>query len=256
MRRFPLKATLLLGAAGLAYSLYALGNPDVLWHIVHDQCVPHMQQSGTPAPCAEVDLGQGEQRGAIVLKDIKGVLQYLLIPTARVTGIEDGAVLQPDVPDYWGEAWRARSYMSSRRGSEVPREAVSLTINSLGGRSQNQLHIHISCVQAQVRDQLATQQSAIGRDWSALAGGLHGHPYQVRRIDRADLAGALPFKLLADGVPGAREHMGEYTLAAVATRFADGKEGFYLLAGKTDKAAGIEGSAEDDVQDHACAVLN
>ncbi|XLM23386.1 CDP-diacylglycerol diphosphatase, partial [Chromobacterium piscinae] len=31
------------------------------------------------------------------------------------------------------------------RGEPLPRQAVSLAINSQYGRSQNQLHIHISC---------------------------------------------------------------------------------------------------------------
>jgi CDP-diacylglycerol pyrophosphatase len=258
MRQFPRKfcAAMALLGAGLLTAWQSLADPDALWHIVHDQCVPHMMQNASTAPCAAVDLAQGEARGDIVLKDIRGVLQYLLIPTARVTGIEDPAILQSDAPDYWGQAWAARSFMSQRRGSDVPREAVSLTVNSSKGRTQNQLHIHISCVQFGLRELLMANEASIASRWSPLPVELNGHAYLARRIDGADLAGVQPFKLLADDVPQAREHMGDYTLAVVATHFADGKEGFVLLAGKADPASGNRGSAEGDVQDHDCTVLS
>ena len=58
-------------------------NPNVLWQIVHDQCVPDERQHGDPKPCAEVDLAGGYA----VLKDIKGASQFLLIPTTQVGGI-------------------------------------------------------------------------------------------------------------------------------------------------------------------------
>jgi CDP-diacylglycerol pyrophosphatase len=109
-------------------------------------------------------------------------------------------------------------------------------------------------VRFDVRARLAAQQGEIGQSWRSLAGGLNGHSYQIRRIEGAELAGVDPFKQLAAGVPGAASAMGRYTLAVVGTRFADGKDGFYLLAGKADLAAGNTGSAEDDVQDHDCSV--
>jgi len=255
MQRLSLKPSQLVPVFGLLFSVAAHADSDVLWRIVHNQCVPNLKQTGATAPCDRIELGQGEEHGFTVLKDRKGVLQYLLIPTAKVTGIESPALLAADAPDYWGEAWTARSFMNQKRGSDVPREAVSLAINSVKGRSQNQLHIHISCVRADVRDLLAAKQGAIGNRWGVLPGGLSGHPYQVRRIDGSELAGVDPFRLLAADLPGAREKMGDYTMAVVASRFADGKDGFYVLAGKTDLAAGIEGAAEDDVQDHDCRVL-
>lgn len=250
-----MKRKIWLVAAGLAAALYAWADPDALWHIVHDQCVPNLERTGAPNPCVKADVGQGEARGYTVLKDRKGELQYLLIPTGKVSGIESPALLEPNAPDYWGAAWAARSYMSQKHGSEVPRDAVALTINSVMGRSQNQLHIHISCVRPDVHTLLAARQGAIGQDWSALAGGLNGHPYQVRRIEGSELSGVNPFKQLATGLPGATSSMGDYTLAVIGARFADGQDGFYLLAGKADLTAGNTGSSEGDVQDHDCHVL-
>jgi CDP-diacylglycerol pyrophosphatase len=63
---------------------------DVLRHIVLEQCVPNQRNNHLPAPCAQVD----EQQGFVVLKDMNGPLQYLLMPTARITGMESPALLE------------------------------------------------------------------------------------------------------------------------------------------------------------------
>jgi CDP-diacylglycerol pyrophosphatase len=72
------------------------------------------------------------------------------------------------------------------------------------------------------------------------------------RIDR-ELRGADPFKLLADGIPGARESMGSETLVMVGASFADGRDGFYLLADHVDLLAGDRASGEE-LLDHDCAL--
>ena len=77
-------ATVLVAASG-AGSGWAHADADALWTIVHDQCVPHEQRNGDPAPCALVDLSGGENPGYAVLKDINGATQFLLIPTMRIT---------------------------------------------------------------------------------------------------------------------------------------------------------------------------
>ena len=45
-------AIVLLGTAGSGRA----ADPDALWKIVHDKCVPDQEQNGDPAPCALVDL--------------------------------------------------------------------------------------------------------------------------------------------------------------------------------------------------------
>jgi CDP-diacylglycerol pyrophosphatase len=248
-----IRGSAVLALLGLlaSWAVYA-ANADALWHIVHQQCVPNWQQKQDPAPCAQVSLQQGEDKGFIVLKDIHGVLQYLLIPTARVSGIESPLLLQDDAPDYWAAAWQARGWMAQLHGRALPREAVALTLNSQWGRSQNQLHIHISCVRPVLPAQL--QQAGIGAQWQPLPGGINSHAYLARVVMGETLDGVQPLRLLADGIPEARAQMDRYTLAAIATRFADGP-GFWLLASKADLLAGNFASAEGDVQDHDCQVL-
>jgi CDP-diacylglycerol pyrophosphatase len=117
----------------------AAAHPDALWTIVDGQCVPDQRNNGDPAPCALVDL----ESGYAVLKDLVGNTQFLLIPTVRIGGIESPQILAPHAPNYFADAWRARSFVEQRAGRALPRDWLSLAINSAAARSQNQLHIHI-----------------------------------------------------------------------------------------------------------------
>ena len=213
--------------------------------------MPHMRQSQNPAPCAIVDLAAGY----VVLKDIKGATQFLLMPTARISGIESPELLVPDAPNYWDQAWRARQFTERRAGKPLPREALSLAVNSQYGRSQNQLHIHIDCVRKDVRAALAAHRDAIIEDWTAFPVKLAGQPWRAWRINGENLGTVNPFLLLAKGDPDAGAEMGKHTLAVVGMTWSDKVAGFALLDGRHDPAAGNRGSAED-LQDHGCALAH
>jgi len=230
-------------------------DPDALWKIVHQQCIPDQQQQGDPTPCALVDLQQGDARGYAVLKDIVGATQYLLIPTARVSGIESPLLLDPGAPNYFADAWLERGYTERAAQRPLPREAISLAINSAFGRSQDQLHIHIDCVRTDVRAALQRQLSAIGDSWAPLAEPLAGHPYRAMRVLADALDGTNPFVLLADGVPGARTAMGEQTLVVLGAEFAGGRPGFVILTDHVDPATGDKAGGEE-LQDHDCALAH
>ncbi len=232
-----LPAAILAAATSLATAAMArAADPDALWKIVAGRCVPNAQ-AGDPAPCVAVTPDWA------VLKDINGATQYLLIPTARITGIEDPALLAPDAPNYFAAAWQARRYVEARAGRPLPRDAIALAINPPGARSQNQLHIHVDCVRPDVRE--AVRGLPAGPGWTPLPAPLAGQRYQAMRLDTAALD-ANPFALLAGGVPGAREAMGQYTLAVLGSA-----DGFVLLAGRI----GEDGSGHgEDLQDHACAL--
>lgn len=58
--------------------------------------------------------------------------------------------------------------MSQKYGQEIPDKAVSLTINSRSGRTQNHLHIHISCLRTDVRQQLDDNLAKISTRWLPL----------------------------------------------------------------------------------------
>jgi len=238
---------------GLPQAGGAPSDPDALWKVVHNLCVPGQERHGNPAPCRLVELRDGEERGYALLKDLAGASQFLLIPTARIPGIESSALLAPDAPNYFAEAWRARRYLDRALGKVLPRDEIALAVNSMSGRSQNQLHIHIDCVRADVLVALGQYQDTIGDRWGALDAALVGHHYMAVRVDGEDLDHTNPFTLLADGVPGAREDMGHHTLVVVGATFAGGQAGFIILDDRVNFTAGDRASGEE-LQDHACAV--
>lgn len=245
------------GAIGLVLLGWAaaarMPDRDVLWRIVHDQCVPNQQQNDTPAPCSLVALDQGVDRGHAVLKDIRGATQFLLIPTRRVSGIESPELLEPDAPNYFAAAWEARRFVEERAGRSLPRDGISLAINSSLARSQDELHIHVDCLRVDIRDSLREQAANIADRWAPLTVPLAGQRYLAMRVRGASLDGQDPFQLLAAGVPGARQEMGRYTLVAVGMERPGGEPGFVLLAARADAATGHDGWGEI-LQDHACAL--
>jgi CDP-diacylglycerol pyrophosphatase len=233
-----------------AFASPASADPNALWRIVHGECVPHMEAGLGPKPCERVDLDGGVEQGVAILKDLVGVSQMLAIPTRRIAGIEDPQMLAPNAPPVFAVAWSAKTLVEARLHRTLPREAVGLAINSKWARSQQQLHVHVDCMAVPVMKALAGYASAFDSQWRAMTVPLQGRVYFARRVDSADLADVAPLKLLADGLEGARAHMGAYSLAAVGATF-DGKPGFVLLADQFSLEGG--GHAED-LQDHDCAI--
>lgn len=239
---------LLCALAGTAAPAQA--DPLALWRIVHDQCVHNQINQHGPSPCTLVDLAGGY----VVLKDRRGATQFLVLPTARITGIESAALLSPRVPDYMQDAWEARRFVQEQALGPLTRNDLSLAVNSIYGRSQNQLHIHVDCLRKDVRDALAQHRNAIGDKWRSFPVALAGHHYIARRLILLDLSDVNPFRTLADEVPEARANMGAYTLVVAGATFG-GKPGFIVLADHADPALGDVANGES-LQDHACAVAH
>jgi len=203
--------------------------------------VPRAREFGVPLPCADV------QREYAILKDLRGKSQFLLIATARISGVDDPAILLPAVPNYWQSAWEATRFVEALLDRHLPRDALSLAINSARSRSQDQLHIHIDCVSEDVRKLLRDRGRDVGRTWAPFPAPLSGHAYRAMRIDTLIQPGATPFEVLAR-LPDARADMAAESLVVVGATFEDGSSGFYLL--ETRVAGG------EELQDHDCAVAS
>jgi CDP-diacylglycerol pyrophosphatase len=240
--------------AALWGSSTAHADSDALWKIVSGQCVPNEEQHDNPAPCALVDLSLGDEHGYAVLKDIKGPRQFLVIATSPISGIESPEILAPDATNYFAAAWRSRSFLDERTGFQVPRDWVSLAINSAVARTQDQLHIHIDCVRADVRAAVITHLAEIGSSWAPFPVPLAGNSYSAIEVAGENLDNVNPFRLLADGLPNARDDMGRQTLVVLGTVGASGQPGFVILADQVYPEAGDVGAGED-LQDHtSCPV--
>jgi len=228
-------------------------NPNVLWHLVHGRCVPAARHHHyPPRPCVEVSAPPGHfERGYAVLKDIKGRYQYLVLPLTRIAGIESPAVLEPGAPNYFADAWTARLYVEAALHETVPRDELSLAVNSRYGRTQNELHIHVDCIRPNVRRALRRVESAITGHWNRLPTPLLHHAYQAKWIGGTSLT-INPFRSLATALPDGTQ-MGLYGLAVIGAYSSAGKPGFVLLATRADIARGDDGSAEE-LQDRSCAI--
>jgi CDP-diacylglycerol pyrophosphatase len=135
----------------------------------------------------------------------------------------------------------------------LPRDWLSLAINSEQARSQTQFHIHVDCVRADVHEEFIRHASEIGTEWTSFPVPLAGHHYSAVAVRDEDLDAVNPITLLADGLPGARAAMGDQTLVVVGTVGPDGEPGFVVLADHADAATGDRGSGES-LQDHtSCA---
>ena len=243
-RRWVLPALALIVAAGVS-AVQADADPDALWTIVHNQCVPDQQASDDPAPCSQVNLDAGEQRGYAVLKDLVGPTQFLLIPTERIPGIESPVLLEPESPNYFAAAWDATSFVDARAGVDIPRDWLSLAVNSAVARTQNQLHIHIDCVRADVRETLSRRIADVGPDWAPFPEPLTGRRYQAMAVGGETLGTTNPVQLLGKRA----DDMGLETLVVVGTYLPDGRPGFVVLASRADPASGNPGAGEE-LQDH------
>ena len=243
----PVLLLLIVIAAALWYFWPHSSNPNALWNIISQKCLPNQQSNGKPAPCAQVD----EQQGFVVLKDMNGPLQYLLMPTARITGMESPALLEPATPNFFSQAWAARHYMAEKYGKPIDDSNVSLAINSQYGRSQNQLHIHISCLLPEVKNRLIKDGAAMGYDWQELPDKLLGHTYLARKVTPAELNQRGAFRILAEGVPEADKKMGHFGMAMVSLQGGD----FLLLTSERDLLK-LNNASTEEIQDHDCKVLN
>ena len=251
MMKLPTRLLAALGFALLGAATAGAEDPEVLWKLISTRCLPNLAQGLPPAPCAAVDLTGGTARGYVVLKDREGATQFLVMPTAKITGMEDPAILAPDAANYFAYAWAERGRMDLIAGRAFPRDTVSLAINSVSGRSQNQLHIHIDCIAADVRAALRLHQAAIGTRWSQFPVPLKGHRYLAMRLTGEDLSAVNPLKLIAETVPGAQADMGHHSLVVAGVMLPGGQPGFFLLDTQADPAAGNFASGEE-LQDHAC----
>jgi CDP-diacylglycerol pyrophosphatase len=230
-------------------------NPDILWQWVNGQCAPAARRNiYPPSPCIEVSAPQGSASGYAVFKDRDGRYQYLVMPLARVTGIESEALLARGAPNYFADAWDARRYVEAALHTSVPRDMLSLVVNSPYGRSQNQLHIHIDCVRADVHDTLRRLLPTITPHWQPLREPLppHGHRYAAMWVPGDSLT-INPFQSLAASLTP-DDRMTFHSLIVVGAQSSTGEPGFILLSGKVDPMTGDRGNG-DDLQDLACDLV-
>ncbi|OWQ58676.1 CDP-diacylglycerol diphosphatase [Stenotrophomonas maltophilia] len=245
LRPFLLSSLLLLSACASAPPPPA--HSDALWRLIERDC---RGPEGPRGDCLHVETAA--DRRDVLVKDVHGDYQFLLMPLDKVSGIESRSLYQRGAPNYFAAAWQARSHTEQALRQPLPRNVASLALNSPHGRSQHQLHIHVDCLRADVLQALDTHAAALGSRWAPLPVLLRGHQYQARLLAGAELT-ANPLNLLAYDLAGV-DDVGQWSLVVAGRDAVQGAPGFILLATRVDAGTGNEASAEE-LQDHACSVL-
>ncbi|MCW2315432.1 CDP-diacylglycerol pyrophosphatase [Rhodoblastus acidophilus] len=211
---------------------------DDLWLVAHNLCAAMDRLTGLPLPCLKVD----REAGFIVLRAPMDHARVLVVPIRKIPGVESPLLLLPDAPNPWTYAWSQRDYVANGAGRPLAWSDYALAINSRRARTQDQLHIHVSCVDPRLKRYLA--RHAPPRDkWTTIDLAPWADRYRIKRIDEAGLRRD-PFKIVAEESPGARANMAAHSLALVGYGEADARE-FVLLD------AGGYGHAEE-LLDHRC----
>jgi CDP-diacylglycerol pyrophosphatase len=75
----------------------------------------------------------------------------IVAPTREIVGIEDPFLKLDGAPNYFNAAWRARSFLKRSDGRTPERDEIAVVVNSAVIRTQDQLHIHVGCVQSHAK---------------------------------------------------------------------------------------------------------
>jgi CDP-diacylglycerol pyrophosphatase len=226
---------------------------NALWGVVHNLCVPGQALHHDPNPCLQVDLTGGIENGFAILRDPRGGTQFLLIPTTQISGIESPTVHGPNATNYFASAWEVRTHIDDALHRTLPRDDIGLAINSVVSRSQDQLHIHFSCIRVDVWETLHEHQENIGDQWAPFNVSLVGHRYIAMWVTGEHLSPHNPFRLLAEGLPGATRDMGNRTLVVIGLTRTGGTKGFVILVDQVNKERGDLANGEE-LLDNACHV--
>lgn len=237
-----------LVALGLTVvAAWAVGlHRDALWPVVR-ACVATYKLTGSPFPCLQVDL----EGGFVVMRPPVGDPDLILASTRRVTGVEDPFLQSPDAPNYFADAWSARSFLDEE-GPPTDPTRVALVVNPAGLRSQDQMHIHIACLIPGARAELDAfaARAPVGA-WARLGPLVPHSVFWGFRTGQTELAGIHPFILAADQFAGQARSRADLTIA-VATSRIEGKDEFVVLATYAHAPHQWWTMGSDDLLDYEC----
>ena len=228
------------------FNAQALGNNgrDFLWHKVQE-CVANEQgKPPKPDPCKYVNLVN-----KYVVANGKNPVEYLLLPTDKIPGIEDPNISQLGSVAYWEYAWeKAREYIPLKKSQVQYRGQFGLAINSKQARHQDQLHIHMSCIDKNVSMEIEKNDGTIPRGkFQNFSLKLLNNEYNVMRLDNESLRNNNnPFYLVKKSLHSS-QNMADQSIAVVGRK----QGGFYILKTESDSSKGYNAAAEK-LLDESC----
>lgn len=240
----------LLSVAVVAKPAQALPDPprDVLWTALQ-ACILAKKTLGRTFPCLAVDLGTNEQPGTAVLRAPGQPTHTVVMPTANVVGLEAPELQSASGVAYFRAALAARSYVTDVLKSRLPVEEIGMAVNSVGGRSQDQLHIHLDCIKPSVRAALQRYSRDVRGSWTILPIALQGTRLFAIRIGAAEVNSFNPFSAIMS-LPGRRTDLGLTSFAVISTPRHELERGFFVLAYRSPDAHA------EGLLDHACSAAS
>ncbi|KAB1071748.1 CDP-diacylglycerol diphosphatase [Methylobacterium planeticum] len=248
MRATAWLSVLLASAAWVASPAQAVPNPsrNVLWAALQG-CILAKKATGRMFPCLSVDLGDKDRPGAAVLRAPGAATHLVVMPTDDVSGIEAPQLQRSAGNAYWRAALAARPLVTEALKGRLPLDRVGMAVNSAGGRSQDQLHIHVDCIEPRVRTALLRHGQAVRDNWTTFPIALQGRRFFAMRVRAADVDGFNPFAALTH-LPGKSTDLRAVGIAVFSTARDDPAPGFIVLA---NRASGS--FAGELLLDHTCA---
>lgn len=232
-----LLTTLTVLSLDTIFHFQALGSSgrNFLWEKVQ-KCVANQQGNPPkPDPCLYVDINN-----RYVVANGSHSVEYLLLPTDKITGIENPSVSTQNKPYYWQYAWEtAKTYIPQIKPKIKNPAQYGLAINSKQARGQDQLHIHISCINKKVSKELEQNDNNIPNgSFKNFILTLNNNKYNIMKLTNNSLeASNNPFYLVKKSLHSS-QNMADQSIA-VAGR---SKGGFYIV--NTESSGGYQAAAE------------
>jgi CDP-diacylglycerol pyrophosphatase len=236
-----------------AQAAVAQENRGALWEVVQT-CVANHALTGAAFPCLDVNTSAGEERGYVILRPLVGEPDTILSPTRKILGVEDPTLRILTAPNYFEDAWNARTFLSDVTQKPLAHDDVALAVNSRFSRSQDQFHIHIGCLSRQARQILQSNAAELSENkWVRVRKRVDGLEFWGRRIAQETLAGVNPVRMADEGVSDATGSRAQLTIVVAGVRLADGHDGFVLLAWRHDPFGSGHQFTAVDFLDRSCS---
>jgi CDP-diacylglycerol pyrophosphatase len=226
---FLMNSALISAALFLVSTSHSSELRDALWPVVQACHVNH-DITGAAFPCLAVNVSEGSDRGYVVLRSPTERQDFILAPTRKIVGIEDESLQGADTPNYFEDAWNARTIVAQETRGSLARDDVALAVNSKFNRTQDQLHIHIGCIPMPLKDVINHIAPTLSETtWTRLARPVGGLMFWARRVDQDTLAGVNPFQLASTILPDFKD-MQRATIFIAGSRSIGGNGGFVVFA--------------------------
>jgi CDP-diacylglycerol pyrophosphatase len=181
-------------------------NPNALWNLV--ECC----KQGKDTHCVKYNPDDVY----IVAKDASKSKPeaYLIIPSIKMTGIEDSQTLKTPTLNIWQNGWEV-----SLKRLKFDESNLGLAINSRKSRDQDQLHIHMSCVKSGVFKALeGVKVSSDPTSPTKLQLPPNNNTYAAVLLERSLVGNSSPFKILRQLPHVNAQNISEQSVAIVKGR--------------------------------------